>query len=64
MAGPHVLVVNLDYEAERTVSLKGSVPLELFDAATRQWSPVNDSRVELRLAGGGGKLARVRPDSE
>lgn len=30
----HVLVVNLDYKAERTVSVSGPAPLEIFDAAT------------------------------
>jgi len=57
----HVLVVNLDYKTERTVLLTGPSPLDVFDATTREWSPVNDSRVELRLAGGGGTLVRVHP---
>ena len=57
----HVLVVNLDYKTERTVLLTGPSPLDVFDTTTREWSPVNDSRVELRLAGGGGTLVRVHP---
>ena len=57
-AATHVLVVNLDYKAERTVGLSGPAPLEVFDAASGQWSPVGGPRAELRLAGGGGKLVR------
>jgi hypothetical protein len=57
----HVLVVNLDYKAERTVSLRGTGALEVFDATNGHWSPLGGARAELRLAGGGGKLLRVRP---
>ena len=57
-AASHVLVVNLDYKAERTVGLSGPALLEDFDAASGQWSPVGGPHVELRLAGGGGKLVR------
>ena len=60
-AGTHVLVVNLDYQTERTVGLKGPAPLELFDAASGQWSPAGGPRAELRLPKGGGQLVRVRP---
>ena len=59
-ASSHAVVVNLDYKAERTVTLVGPAPLEIFDATTGQWSPVNAPRVELRLPGGGGKLVRLR----
>ena len=58
-ASSHAVVVNLDYKAERAVTLAGPAPLEIFDATTGQWSPPNASRVELRLPGGGGKLVRV-----
>ncbi|MCX6984365.1 MAG: hypothetical protein NT118_06370, partial [Lentisphaerae bacterium] len=37
-AGTYVLVVNLDYKAERTVFLKGPSSFEVFDAATGKWS--------------------------
>ena len=60
-AGTHVLVVNLDYQAGRTLSLKAPALLEVFDAVSGQWSPVGGPRVELRLAGGGGRLLRIRP---
>jgi hypothetical protein len=56
----HALVVNLDYKSERVVSLRGPAPLEVFDAATNEWSPVGDLKAEVRLARGGGKLVRVR----
>ena len=59
-AATHVLVVNLDYKAEQTVGLKGPAPLEIFEAASGQWSPVGDAHVELHLAKGCGKLVRVQ----
>ena len=60
-AATHAVVVNLDYKLERTVTLTGPAPLEIFDVTTGQWSPANGPRAELRLPGGGGKLVRVRP---
>lgn len=60
-AETHVLVVNLDYKAERTLNLKAPAPLEVFDAASSQWSPVGDSLIELCLAGGDGRLLHIRP---
>ena len=54
-----MLVVNLDYNAERTVGLSGPAPLEVIDAASGKWLPVGGSRAELRLTNGGGKLLRV-----
>ena len=60
-AGTHVVVVNLDYKAERTIGLVGPGDLEVFDASTSKWAPAGGPRAELRLPGGGGKLVRVRP---
>jgi hypothetical protein len=60
-ATTHVLVVNLDYKLERTVTLSGPAPLEVFDATSGEWSPVGGPRAELRLASGGGKLVRLHP---
>lgn len=60
-ARTHVLVVNLDYKTDRTVTLTGPAPLEVFDAASGQWAPIGGPRAELRLTGGGGQLVRVRP---
>lgn len=57
----HVLVVNLDYKNDRTITLTGPAPLELFDATTGKWSPANSPHVELQLKGGGGKLVRILP---
>ena len=56
----HVLVVNLDYQAEATLGLRGPGRLEVFNATTGQWSRVNNSRVSLDLPRGGGKFVRVR----
>jgi len=53
------LVANLDYKAERTVIVKGPAALDVFDAASGQWSPAGGPRAELRLAKGCGKLVRV-----
>ena len=55
----HVVVVNLDYNAEATLRLVGPRRLELFDATTGQWSKASSKRVELRLPAGGGKLVRI-----
>jgi len=56
----HVVVVNLDYKAEATLGIRGPAPLEIFDAATGEWSPAGGIRAELRLPHGGGRLMRVR----
>ena len=67
----HVVVVNLDYDAEVNASLAARHPqadvgpgeLELFDAATAQWSSTKKAAIELILPPGGGKLVRIaRPD--
>jgi len=60
-ATTHVLVVNLDYKAERFVVLKGSAALEAFDATRGQWMPVGGAQAELHLGKGEGKLVRVQP---
>ena len=57
----HALVVNLDYKAERTVRLRGTAPLELFDPSTGKWTPSHTTEIEIHLQGGGGKLVRIRP---
>jgi hypothetical protein len=61
-APTHVVVVNLDYEADARTTLVGpeKASLELFDAATRTWSPCGGSRADLRLPRGGGKLVRLQ----
>jgi hypothetical protein len=56
----HVMVVNLDYQAEVVVGIRGPSRLELFDPATGRWSPTSGSRADLHLARGGGQLMRVR----
>jgi hypothetical protein len=56
----HALVVNLDYQTETTVGLRGPGSLEVFDASSSQWSPVGAGRLELRIPGGSGKLVRQR----
>jgi hypothetical protein len=55
----HMVVVNLDYTAEASASLVGPGELELFDAATAQWTSVKKAAIELALPPGGGKLVRV-----
>jgi hypothetical protein len=56
----HVLVVNLNYQADAAVGLLGPGKLELFDATKGTWSPAAGKRVELLLPRGGGKLVRVK----
>ena len=55
----HVLVVNLDYEADSVTTLMGPENLEIFEAAAGTWSPTAADRAELRLPPGGGKLLRL-----
>jgi len=55
----HVVVVNLDYAAQASLSLVGPGPLELFGVTTAQWTDVQKSAIELTLPPGGGALARV-----
>ena len=55
----HVVVVNLDYTAEVSPSLVGPSELELFDAATAQWTSANKAAIELILPPGGGILVRI-----
>jgi len=55
----HVVVVNLDYNAEVNASLVGPGELELFDAATARWSSAKKVAIELILPPGGGKLVRI-----
>jgi hypothetical protein len=54
------MVVNLDYQAEAVVGIRGPSRLELFDPATDRWSRVTGKRADLRLPRGGGCLVRVR----
>ena len=56
----HVMVVNLDYQAEAVVGIRGPSRLELFDPATGRWSRAGGKRADLHLARGGGQLVRVR----
>ena len=59
-APTHVMVINLDYQAEVVVGIRGPSRLELFDPATGRWSRASGKRAELLLARGGGRLVRVR----
>lgn len=55
----HAVVVNLNHDAEATATVVGPANLEVFNATTRKWSAVNDSKVELHLPAGGGRLVRI-----
>ena len=59
-APTHVMVVNLDYQAEVAVGIRGPSRLELFDPATSRWSRSSGKRADLHLPHGGGQLVRVR----
>jgi len=55
----YAVVVNLDYTADVKASLAGPGELDLFDAATAQWTSAKKTSVELTLPPGGGRLARI-----
>jgi hypothetical protein len=56
----HVMVINLDYQAEVVVGVRGPSRLELFDPVTGRWSRADGKRADLHLPRGGGQLLRVR----
>ena len=56
----HLVVVILDYKSEAMATLVGADFLEVFAAATGQWTALGQSKTELRRSPGGGKLLRVR----
>jgi hypothetical protein len=56
----HVMVVNLDYQAEAVVGIRSPSRLEVFDPATGRWSRTDGKRTDLQLPRGGGQLVRVR----
>lgn len=61
-AATHALVVNEDYQNERSITLRVPAPLEIFDAARARWLPAaGGTKLTLTLPGGGGKLLRLRP---
>jgi hypothetical protein len=60
-APTHVLVVNLEYQVETVLGIRGPARLEVFDETTGQWWRAKDNRCELHLSPGGGKLVRLRP---
>jgi hypothetical protein len=76
-AASHALVVNLDYESDAVVGVRGRGPLAVFDPAPAlgsaiagassagepkpKWTRVERSPVELTLPAGGGKLIRLLP---
>jgi hypothetical protein len=55
----HVVVVNLDYQTDCTITLVGPGDLETFDATSGTWAAAGGPRAELLLPGGGGKLVRL-----
>ena len=57
----HAIIVNLDYKKEMTLGLRAAGRLEIFDATSGRWSASASGgpSVELKLAGGSGKLVRV-----
>ena len=59
-APTHVLVVNLDYQADLIVGIRGPARLEVFESGSGRWWRADGRRTELHLPRGGGKLVRVR----
>ena len=52
----HVIIVNLDYNAEASLILAGPHKFELFDATAGNWSKTAAKTAQLHLPPGGGKL--------
>ena len=50
--------MNLDYAHSSVATVVGPGNLEVFETATRTWSPAKANRAELDLSPGGGKLVR------
>jgi hypothetical protein len=57
-------VVNLNSRTGGVTSVIAPWNLEVFNAATRTWTPANAHRAELRLPPGGGKLVREATPSK
>ena len=53
------MVVNLDYDARKTVTLTAPSALERFEPHQSAWYPVGGSKAELDLPPGGGMLLRL-----
>ncbi|WAC19113.1 hypothetical protein OVA24_17950 [Luteolibacter sp. SL250] len=56
----HVMVVNLDYREDISVTLAGPGAMEVFDGTSGKWSAAGGKSLPLDLKKGGGKLLRVR----
>lgn len=57
------LAVNLDYEKDRKITLRGPTSLDVFDSASGEWTSAGGDSVELDLPPGGGKLVRVHSNA-
>jgi len=55
----HVLLVNLDYNIDRSITLTAPSELQYFDCANQTWHSATGSRIKLDLPPGGGKLLRL-----
>jgi hypothetical protein len=56
----HVLIANLDYNAELSFGLQGPRRFELFDAKNGRWLQAGGKIAQLTLPRGGGILARTQ----
>jgi hypothetical protein len=54
----HALIVNLNYKAERLVTIKAKGKLEKFDPTTKNWSEAGTDQIQITLPAGGGTLIR------
>ena len=56
----HALVVNLDYQTDKVVGIRGLKSLEVFDPETGKWTRTRKRVLALRLSPGGGTLIRAQ----
>lgn len=59
-AASHVMVVNLDYREDISVTFAGPGAMEVFDETAGTWSSVDGRSARLDLKKGGGKLLRLK----
>jgi hypothetical protein len=60
----HVMVANLDYRENISVSLAGPGAMQVFDETTGKWSAAGGDNVRIDLVKGGGKLVRLARSQE
>ena len=63
-APTHVMVVNLDYDARKVITVTAPSALERFEPHQSIWYPVGGSKAKLDLPPGGGMLLKLAGTAE